>query len=70
MNVTTNGVVAPDIAVAEAAKLLREYFDIVIQELRKLHPAEPGCSTTKAHPSLPGTVRPETVPIIRRKMPC
>ncbi|RKJ78616.1 DNA-directed RNA polymerase subunit alpha [Pyramidobacter sp. CG50-2] len=42
MNVTTNGVVAPDIAVAEAAKLLREYFDIVIQELRKLHPAELG----------------------------
>ncbi len=41
MNVTTNGVVAPDIAVAEAAKLLREYFDIVLAELRKLHPAEP-----------------------------
>lgn len=41
MNVTTNGVVAPDIAVAEAAKLLREYFEIVVQELRKLHPQEP-----------------------------
>jgi DNA-directed RNA polymerase subunit alpha len=41
MNVTTNGVVAPDIAVGEAAKLLREYFDIVVGELRKLHPDEP-----------------------------
>lgn len=40
MNVATNGVAAPDIAVAEAAKLLREYFNIVIQELRKLHPTE------------------------------
>lgn len=37
MNVTTNGVVAPDIAIAEAAKLLREYFEIVVQELRKWH---------------------------------
>ncbi len=37
MNVTTNGIVAPDIAVAEAAKLLREYFGIVLSELRKLH---------------------------------
>ena len=41
MNVTTNGVVAPDIAVGEAARLLREYFDIVVGELRKLHPDEP-----------------------------
>lgn len=41
MNITTNGVVAPDIAVAEAAKLLREYFDIVVQELRKLNPSAP-----------------------------
>ncbi len=37
MNVTTNGVVAPDLAVAEAAKLLREYFGIVLSELRSLH---------------------------------
>ena len=41
MNVSTNGVVVPDIAVAEAAKLLREYFDIVVQELRKLNPSAP-----------------------------
>ena len=41
MNVATNGVIAPDIAVADAARLLREYFDIVLQDLRKLHPAEP-----------------------------
>lgn len=41
MNIATNGVIAPDIAVAEAAKLLRECFDIVIQGLRKLHPSEP-----------------------------
>ena len=40
MDVTSNGVVVPDLAVAEAAKLLREYFDIVVQELRKLHPSE------------------------------
>ena len=45
MNVTTNGVVAPDIAVGEAAKLLREYFDIVVGELRKLHPDEPRLGT-------------------------
>ncbi len=36
MNVTTNGIVAPDVAVADAAKLLREYFGIVLSELRKL----------------------------------
>jgi len=42
MNIATNGVVAPDIAVGEAAKLLREYFVIVVQELRKLHPDEEG----------------------------
>lgn len=41
MNVTTNGVIAPDIAVAEAGKLLREYFEIVVQALRELHPSEP-----------------------------
>lgn len=38
MNVATNGVVEPDIAVGEAAKILREYFDIVVQEILKRHP--------------------------------
>ena len=38
MNVATNGVVQPDIAVGEAAKLLREYFEIVVSEMHKLHP--------------------------------
>ena len=42
MNIATNGVVAPDVAVGEAAKLLREYFDIVVQEMRKLNPEEKG----------------------------
>ncbi len=37
MNVTTNGIVAPDVAVADAAKLLREYFGILLSGLRKLH---------------------------------
>ena len=42
MNIATHGVVAPDVAVGEAAKLLREYFDIVVQEMRKLNPEEKG----------------------------
>lgn len=41
MNVATNGVVEPDVAVGEAAKLLREYFDIVVQEIIKRHPDGP-----------------------------
>lgn len=40
MDVASNGVVAPDIAVAEAAKLLREYFNIVVKDIQKRHPSE------------------------------
>ncbi|SMG18909.1 DNA-directed RNA polymerase subunit alpha [Dethiosulfovibrio salsuginis] len=40
MNVVTDGVVAPDVAVAEAAKLLRKYFTIVVEDIQKLHPSE------------------------------
>jgi len=38
MNIVTNGVVEPDVAAGEAAKLLSEYFNIVREELAKLHP--------------------------------
>lgn len=38
MDIYSNGVVAPDIAVAEAAKLLREYFSIVVREIQKRCP--------------------------------
>ncbi len=40
MNIVSNGVVAPDLAVVEAAKLLREYFSIVVKEIQKRHPSE------------------------------
>ncbi len=40
MNIDSNGVVAPDLAMAEAAKLLREYFNIVVKEIHKRHPNE------------------------------
>jgi len=40
MDVDTNGVVKPDLAVAEAARLLRKYFTIVVEEIQKLHPSE------------------------------
>lgn len=40
MDVATDGVVAPDTAVAEAAKLLRKYFTIVVEDIQKLHPAD------------------------------
>lgn len=40
MDVTTDGVVAPDVAVAEAAKLLMKYFTIVVEDIQKLHPLE------------------------------
>lgn len=42
MNIATNGVVKPDVAVGEAAKLLRDYFDLVRDELFKLNPGELG----------------------------
>lgn len=38
MDIFSNGVVAPDLAVAEAARLLREYFSIVVREIQKLYP--------------------------------
>ena len=39
MDIYSNGVIAPDMAVAEAAKLLREYFSIVVKEILKRYPA-------------------------------
>ncbi|PIE54741.1 MAG: DNA-directed RNA polymerase subunit alpha [Dethiosulfovibrio peptidovorans] len=39
MDVETDGVVSPDVAVAEAAKLLRKYFTIVVDEIQKRHPS-------------------------------
>lgn len=55
MNIATNGVVKPDIAVGEAAKLLREYFGIILEELRKLNPDD-GRLTD---PDTPGVGTPE-----------
>ena len=40
MDIVSNGVVSPDVAVAEAAKLLRKYFTIVVEDILKLHPSE------------------------------
>lgn len=40
MDIHSNGVVAPDLAVGEAAKLLREYFNILAGEIGKLYPDE------------------------------
>lgn len=40
MDIYSNGVVSPDLAVGEAAKLLREYFNILTGEIAKLYPEE------------------------------
>ncbi len=40
LNVTTNGVVAPDVALGEAAKIIRTYFGYIVEDVDKLHPLE------------------------------
>ncbi|ADE56791.1 DNA-directed RNA polymerase subunit alpha [Aminobacterium colombiense] len=40
LDVTTNGVIAPDVAVGEAAKIIRSYFGFIVEDVDKLHPLE------------------------------
>jgi len=40
LQVWTNGVVQPDIAVAEAAKTVRGYFAMIIEDIDKIYPSE------------------------------
>jgi len=40
MDVWTNGVVKPDIAVAEAAKTIRSYFGMIIEDIDRIYPSE------------------------------
>lgn len=42
LNVSTNSVVEPDIAVCEAAKIIRSYFGMIVEDIEKIHPAEHG----------------------------
>lgn len=42
MNVWTNSVVEPDIAVCEAAKIIRSYFGMIVEDIDKIHPTEHG----------------------------
>jgi len=40
LDVTTNGVIAPDVAVGEAARVIRTYFGFIVEDIDKLHPVE------------------------------
>ena len=40
LDVWTNSVVEPDIAVCEAAKIVRSYFGMIIEDIEKIHPTE------------------------------
>jgi len=39
MQIWTNGVVMPDVAVADAAKLIRSYFSMIIEDIEKTNPS-------------------------------
>ncbi len=42
LDVWTNSVVEPDIAVCEAAKIIRSYFGMIVEDIEKIHPVEHG----------------------------
>jgi DNA-directed RNA polymerase subunit alpha len=42
LDIWTNGVVEPDLAVCEAAKIVRSYFGMIIDDIEKVHPNEHG----------------------------